>query len=89
MRDGDSMDYKQVKEAILKCYNISEETYRQCFRAAKQKEEETYTELVVHLEDLIHKWTASCETIRDVLERFTIEQLLSTMPVRVFSPMLC
>ena len=83
------MDYKQVKEVILKCYNISEETYRQCFRAAKQKEEETYTELVVHLEDLIHKWTASCETIRDVLERFTIEQLLSTMPVRVFSPMLC
>ena len=81
MRDGDSTDYKQVKEAILKRYNISEETYRQRFRAAKRKEGETYTELVVRLEDLIRKWTASCETIGDVREKFTVEQLLSTMPV--------
>ena len=80
MREGDSTNYQRVKEAILKRYNISEETYRQRFRGAKKGDEETYTELVVRLEDLLAKWTASCETIGDVREKFTVEQLLSTMP---------
>ena len=36
--------------------------------------------------DLIAKWRASCETIGDVREKLTVEQLLSTTPddVRVW-----
>ena len=36
----DAEDYERVKSAILRCYNINEETYRQRFRCSKPKEEE-------------------------------------------------
>ena len=80
MRDTNATNYQQVKDAILKRYNISEETYRQHFRAAKQGVGETYSELVVGLKDLMTKWTASCWTIQEIREKFTVEQLLKTMP---------
>ncbi len=44
--------YVEVKEAILCRYNVNEETYRQRFRTASVKTEETTRELRVRLEDL-------------------------------------
>ena len=61
-------------------YNVSQETYRQRFRSVRRKEEESYAELVVRLEDLLHKWMKGCADINDVLERVLVEQLLSTIP---------
>ena len=49
-------------------------------RAAKLGVGEIYSELVVRLEDLMTKWTASCRTIQEIREKFTVEQLLKTMP---------
>ena len=80
MRETDSADYTKVKEAILRRYNISQETYRQRFRSVRRKEGESYGEVVVRLEDLLHKWMKGCGCVEDVLERVLVEQLLSTMP---------
>ncbi len=50
--------YMEVKEAILpilRRYNVNEENYRQRFRTASVKTEETTRELRVRLEDLAKK----------------------------------
>jgi hypothetical protein len=45
-------DYDAVKNAILRRFNINEETYRQRFRSLKPKEEESLQELMTRLQDL-------------------------------------
>ena len=80
MTTADSVDYKKVKEAILRRYDVSEETYRQRFRAARRKEGEAYVELVTRLQDLVRKWMAECESVGAVLDKVVGEQLLNTMP---------
>ena len=42
-------NYKEVKKAILRRYDIGEETYRQRFRSVRKKESEAYVELVTRL----------------------------------------
>ena len=76
----DAAQYKQVKAAILRRYDINEETYRQRFRTTRKKEGEAYVELAIRLQDLLKKWVAECKTVEAVLEKVTTEQLLNTMP---------
>lgn len=45
----DAFVYSEVKKAILRRYDINEETYRQCFRAARRKEGEPYIELATRM----------------------------------------
>ena len=52
-------EYLPVKEAILKRYDINEETYRQRFRTTVKTEEESYAELGVRLTDMFNKWTGA------------------------------
>ena len=75
----DAAQYKQVKAAILRRYDINEETYRQRFRTMRKKEGEAYVELAIRLQDLLKKWVAECETVEAVLQKVTTEQLLNTM----------
>ena len=72
-------DYEKLKAAILKRYDITEESYRQRFRAARVKQGETN-------KDLINKWMRTCKTVEEVKDRVILEQLLDTLPpgVRVF-----
>ena len=70
----------EVKKAILRRYDISEETYRQRFRTAKKAEGEAYLELATRLRDLLEKWTASCTTLEALKEKIVVEQLLEMMP---------
>ena len=72
-------DYSKVNEAILRRYDICEETYHQRFRAAHRKEGEAYIELATHLTDLFKKWTVKCDSVSAVAEKVTIEQLQNTM----------
>ena len=58
MSTEDAGDYRALKEAILRRYDISEETYQQRFRAAVKKEDEAVSELNVRLDDLFQKWTS-------------------------------
>ena len=48
----DAEDYEELKAAILRRYEINEDTYRQRFRSATRKEDETVRELVTRLQDL-------------------------------------
>ena len=54
MRAEDTGSYCCLKDAILRRYDISEETYRQRFREVVKKEEETVSELTVRSNDLLH-----------------------------------
>ena len=83
MSPTDAGVYSEVKKAILRRYDISEETYRQRFRSAQKKEGEAYVELATRLTDLFKKWMASCSTIESVAEKIVVEQLLSTMPTEL------
>ena len=80
LKAEDATKYPEVKAAILRRYNITEETYRQQFRSDKRKESETFMELVIRLQDLFQKWTAGCKTVEEVSEKMVIEQLINTMP---------
>ena len=48
----DAKEYGTVRDAILRRYNISEETYRRRFHAQKPKDGEMPRELVTRLNDL-------------------------------------
>ena len=76
----DATKYAEVKAAILRRYDINEETYRQRFRATRKKEGESYTEMVIRLQDLFKKWTVGCKTVEEVSEKVVIEQLVNAMP---------
>ena len=73
-------DYDEVKKAILRRYDISPETYRQRFRAARRKEQEAYAELATRLQDLAAKWLSECDSVEAVLEKVVLEQFLDTLP---------
>ena len=62
-------DYEALKDAILRRYDISEETYRQRFKAATKKEDEVVSELAVWLNDLLQKWTKTCTSADEVRDR--------------------
>lgn len=65
----DALDFNEVKAAIFRRYNISEETYRQIFRGAKNRA------MAARLQDLVDKWMTDCDTAKAVMEIVT-EQLL-------------
>ena len=56
MSSTDAGDYEALKAAILRRYDINQEAYRQRFRTATKKEEETVAELATRLRDLLGKW---------------------------------
>lgn len=83
MRAEDAGTYQLLKEAILRRYDISEETYRRRFRDAARKGEETVSELMVRITDLFQKWTKSCQTVEEVQNLIVMEQLLNTLPAEI------
>eukprot|EP00731_Ephydatia_muelleri_P002491 Em0001g2491a len=80
MRAEDMGSYRCLIDAILRRYDISEETYRRRFREAVKKEEETVSELTVRLNDLLKKWTKECKTVQDIRDMMVQEQLLDALP---------
>ena len=72
-------DYDRVKTAILRRYNINVETYRQRFRAATKRGEESHRELLVRLQDLAQKWVKECDTVEKVVDMLVKEQFLDTL----------
>ena len=83
MEQAKAGDYEEVKAAILRRYDINEETYRQRFRAAKKKEGESHRELAIRLQDAVGKWTKDCTSVQQIREAIVTEQLLSTLPEEI------
>lgn len=79
-------DYDRLREAILRRYDINEESYRQRFRTGKRGKDESNRELVARLNDLATKWLKSRKSREEVLDQIILEQFLKTLPddVRVF-----
>eukprot|EP00795_Rhopilema_esculentum_P005569 gene5569-9573_t len=76
--------YEEVKKAILRRYDINEETYRQRFRATRKRNEESCTELEVKLRDLYCKWVhPSTSTKEQISNAIIMEQLLSSLPLEL------
>ena len=68
--------YQNVKKAILRRFDINEETYRQKFRSTRKTGSQSYVELGVQLMDLFRKWTVSAKDIESMTEMIVMEQLL-------------
>lgn len=78
----DSLEYDNVKTAILKKYDINPETYRQRFRSLEVGRDESPKELYVRLKELYGKWIQPRgKTIQQIGEIIILEQYL-----RMLSP---
>ena len=71
--------YDTVKGAILRRYEINEETYRQRFRTDRKKGEESYREYADRLGDHFSRWVASQSIEIEKLVK-KIEQFISDVP---------
>ena len=82
----ESGDYHLIKKAILKRYDISEESHRRKFRERVHGKGESFSELATSLLDLANKWLEECSTKEGVVEKLAIEQFLANAPedVRVW-----
>ena len=76
----DAKTYDAVKEAILRRYDINEETYRQRFRKLRPKEGESPQELITRLRDLATRWTRECGSRDELLDLIVREQFLAIIP---------
>ena len=77
----DVFEYQQVKAAILKRYDINEETYRQRFREARPKQNESHGEFVLRIRDLFTKGTHldTCK-VNELADTLILEHFLNTLP---------
>ena len=76
----DAKMYDTVKEAILRRYDINEETYRQRFRKLRPKEGEYPQELITRLRDLATRWARESKTRDELLDLVVREQFLAILP---------
>ena len=79
MAGEDTGDYDSLKGAILKRYNVNDESYRMRFRSVAKRQEESYQEMATRTMDLLRKWTRHCDDMGEVLELFAVEQLLNSL----------
>jgi hypothetical protein len=70
----------ELKGAILRRYDINEETYRQRFRSYRKQAEESYGELAIRLKEYFNKWVQPKAKTKEVSEVMVLEQLLDGMP---------
>ena len=77
-----ALDYDTVKLAILRRYDITEETYCQRFRAVCKGNEETHWELAIQLGDLANKWRKNVSTVEQIKDAVVLEQFLNCLSLR-------
>ena len=79
--DGElTVDYGEVKAAILCRYDINKETHHQKFHSIRKGVEESYVDFVVRLRDLASKWLRGCETREKIVEKIVMEQFIEGLP---------
>ena len=76
----DLKNFVKVREAIFKCYDINEETYRQKFWSAKVREGESPSEVVTRLSDMAAKWLKEHDTRERVIDMIVMQQFLTMFP---------
>ena len=78
-----SSSYDEVKEAILRRFDIGGDTYHQRFAAAVPQEKESYSQFSARTGDLLDKWAQNFSTGKDWRELIGTERVLSFMPHNV------
>ena len=73
---ADAEDYEKMKTAILRRYDITEESYCRRFRSSRLKTGESVAELLARLDDLATKWMKSCTTRDELKDLVILEQLI-------------
>ena len=67
-------NYECIKRAILKRYDVSEESHRRKFRERSKIKEVSYSELATSLLDLANRWLEECSSREEVIEKLATEQ---------------
>ena len=77
----DALEYDRVKSAILRRYDITEETYRWRFREITKNVVESHRDVSIRLGDLANKWLKGLTTVEQVKDKeaIVLEQLLYTL----------
>ncbi|KAJ8246605.1 hypothetical protein GJAV_G00253360, partial [Gymnothorax javanicus] len=84
MDTDDSLDYDQVKAAILSKYDINTETYRQRFRSLEVNPDESPKELYARLKELYGKWIQpKGKTTHEIGEMIILEQYLRMLSLEL------
>ena len=73
LANDEANDYSSIKQAILKRYDINEETHRRKLRARSREKGESYAELATSLLDLANRWLDDSISTTDLLEKVAME----------------
>ena len=74
----DTKDFDNVKSAILKRYEINEETHRRKFRADRKRDNESHREFMDRLRDRFQRWIKSQQM--PVEDLIVLEQFYQSLP---------
>ncbi|XP_063590528.1 uncharacterized protein LOC134767457 [Penaeus indicus] len=82
-------DYRQLKDALLKAYNVDADSYRKKFKESKAGEDETYVQLITRMTQYLDHWLIMSDVEREYNSLFDFlirDQLLSNCPLdlRIF-----
>lgn len=80
----ESLDYDQVKTAVLRVYELVPEAYHQKFRN-HQKTDETYVEFIREKESMFDRWCASMkvQSFEELRELILLEEFKNCLPEHV------
>jgi len=72
-------DYSQLKDALLKAYNVDADSYSKRFRESKVGEKETYIQLITRMTQYLDHWLIMGDVKKDYdsFDFLTRDQLLS------------
>ena len=72
-------DYSQLKESLLKAYNVDAESYRRKFRESKAGDNETFVQLTARMSQYLNNWLVLSDVQKeydDLFEFMIKDQLL-------------
>ena len=74
-------DFNRVKEALLKHYHVTRDTYRRKLDEARKQTDESWVMCGKRLIQWTNRWTAECTTREEVVELVAMEAALKLMPL--------
>jgi len=85
LSEEESVNFKQVKIAILRAYELVPEAYRQRFRGYKKLERQTYVEFALEKEITFTRWCQSqkVETLNQLRQLILVEEFKNCVPASV------
>lgn len=81
----ENLTYKDVKDAVLKAYQLTAEAYRQRFRQWVKADKQTHVEFVGELSVHFRRWCTAVgvKTFQELSDLIVLEQFKNVLPARV------